>query len=99
MKSTQHCPRTILSNDEVLTQIRTLLECPDDDLQATLMKELLTGVLKLHDSHLDLLDLKIINRANVAAARSSLSDGRQNHRKSPYLRFERATAALSTRFG
>ena len=63
MKSTQHRPRTILSNDEVLTQIRTLLECPDDDLQATLMKELLTGVLKLHDSHLDLLDLKIINRA------------------------------------
>ena len=63
MKSTPHRPRTILSNDDVLTQIRTILESPDDDLQATLMKELLTGVLKLHDSHLDLLDLKIINRA------------------------------------
>lgn len=63
MKSTQHRPRTILSNDEVLTQIRTLLDRPEDDLQATLMKELLTGFLKLHDSHLDLLDLKIINRA------------------------------------
>lgn len=63
MKSTQNRPRTILSNDEFLTQIRTLLDSPEDDLQATLMKELLTGFLKLHDSHLDLLDLKIINRA------------------------------------
>lgn len=63
MKSTQHRPRTILSNDEVLTQIRALLDSPEDDLQATLMKELLAGFLKLHDSHLELLDLKIINRA------------------------------------
>ena len=68
MKSTPHRPRTILSNDDVLTQIRTILESPDDDLQATLMKELLTGVLKLHDSHLDLLDLKIINRAEIGRA-------------------------------
>lgn len=63
MKSTQNRPRTILSNDEILTQIRALLDSPEDDLQAALMKELLTGFLKLHDSHLDLLDLKIINRA------------------------------------
>lgn len=63
MKSTQHRPRTILPNDEVLNQIRTLLDSPEDDIQATLMKELLIGFLKLHDSHLDLLDLKIINRA------------------------------------
>ncbi len=63
MKSTQNRPRTIPSNDEILTQIRALLDSPEDDLQAALMKELLTGFLKLHDSHLDLLDLKIINRA------------------------------------
>jgi uncharacterized protein (TIGR00730 family) len=63
MRSAQNRPRTILSNDEVLTQIRGLLDSPEDDLHATLMKELLTGVLKFHDSHLDLLDLKIINRA------------------------------------
>lgn len=63
MKSTQNRPRTILSNAEILTQIRALLDSPEDDLQAALMKELLTGFLKLHDSHLDLLDLKIINRA------------------------------------
>ena len=63
MKSTQNRPRTIPSNDELLAQIRTLLDSPEDDLHAALMKELLTGFLKLHDSHLDLLDLKIINRA------------------------------------
>jgi hypothetical protein len=27
------------------------------------MRELLTGMLKLHDAHLDLLDVKIVNRA------------------------------------
>ena len=55
--------RPVLSNDDILTQIRALLEGPDDDLQATIMRELLTGFLRLHDAHLDLLDLKIVNRA------------------------------------
>ena len=63
MKSTPNRPRTVLPHDEVLAHVRTLLDSPEDDLQAALMKELLTSLLKLHDSHLDLLDLKIINRA------------------------------------
>jgi uncharacterized protein (TIGR00730 family) len=47
----------------LLSQIRLLLESPEDDLQAAIMKELLVGTLRLHDSHLDVLDLKIVNRA------------------------------------
>ena len=35
---------------------------PEDDLQAGLVKELLAGTLKLYDSHLEALDLKIVNR-------------------------------------
>ncbi|MBM4125960.1 MAG: LOG family protein [Nitrospira sp.] len=56
-------PRSPLSKEEILHQIGTLLESPEDDLHAALIKELLTGVLKLHDAHLDLLDVKIVNRA------------------------------------
>lgn len=56
-------PRPTLSKEEILQQIGTLLESPEDDLHVALMKELLTGVLKLHDAHLDLLDVKIVNRA------------------------------------
>jgi uncharacterized protein (TIGR00730 family) len=56
-------PRTALSNEEILQQISALLESPEEDLQVALMKELLTGVLKLHDAQLDLLDVKIVNRA------------------------------------
>jgi uncharacterized protein (TIGR00730 family) len=52
-----------LSKEEILHQIGTLLEGPDDDLHIALMKELLVGVLKLHDAQLDLLDVKIVNRA------------------------------------
>ncbi len=55
--------RTVLPNDEILNQVRALLESPEDDLQAGLMKELLTSVLRLHDARLDALDLKIVNRA------------------------------------
>lgn len=62
-KSQQTRPRPALSKDEILHQIGSLLESPEDDLHAALMKELLTGLLKLHDAGLDLLDLKIVNRA------------------------------------
>ncbi|MCP9451501.1 MAG: TIGR00730 family Rossman fold protein [Nitrospira sp.] len=51
------------SKAEVLDQISTLLDSPDDDLRTSLMKELLGNLLKLHEAHLDLLDLKIVNRA------------------------------------
>jgi uncharacterized protein (TIGR00730 family) len=63
MKTSQARARPLPSNDELLNQIRLLLECPEDDLQAVIMKELLAGTLRLHDSHLDILDLKIVNRA------------------------------------
>ncbi len=63
MKSTTQRIKTAPSNDEVLAQIRALLESPEDDLHATLMKEMLTGVLRLYDSRLNVLDLKIVNRA------------------------------------
>lgn len=63
MKISTSRSRTLPSRDELLSQIRTLLDRPDDDLQAAIMKELLAGTLRLHDSHLDALDLKIVNRA------------------------------------
>lgn len=62
MKATTSRSRTMPSNDEMLSQIRAILESPEDDLQAGLIKELLAGTLRLHDSHLDALDLKIVNR-------------------------------------
>lgn len=62
-KPQQLRPRPSLSKEEILHQIGTMLGGPEDDLHVALMKELLTGVLKLHDAHLDLLDVKIVNRA------------------------------------
>ncbi|MEK7237634.1 MAG: LOG family protein, partial [Nitrospirota bacterium] len=63
MKTSQNRSRPLPSNEELLSQIRLLLDSPEDDLQAAIMKELLVGTLRLHDSHLDALDLKIVNRA------------------------------------
>jgi uncharacterized protein (TIGR00730 family) len=63
MKISQTRSRPLPSNEELLSQIRLLLDSPEDDLQAAIMKELLIGMLRLHDSHLDVLDLKIVNRA------------------------------------
>ncbi|HEU4684273.1 MAG TPA: LOG family protein [Nitrospira sp.] len=62
MKATTTRSRMMPSNEEMLGHIRAILESPDDDLQAGLIKELLAGVLKLHDAHLEALDLKIVNR-------------------------------------
>jgi len=63
MKATPSRPKSLPSNDEILSQVRALLERPEDDIQAALIKELLAGTLRLHDAHLDALDLKIVNRA------------------------------------
>jgi uncharacterized protein (TIGR00730 family) len=63
MKTSQTRSRPLPSNEELLSQIRLLLDSPEDDLQAAIMKELLAGTLRLHDSQLDVLDLKIVNRA------------------------------------
>ncbi|MBS0183380.1 MAG: LOG family protein [Nitrospira sp.] len=62
-RSPQIPPRPALSRDEILHRISALLDSQEDDLHAALMAELLTGLLKLHDAHLDLLDVKIVNRA------------------------------------
>ena len=63
MKPTPSRSRTMPSNDELLRQVRSLLESPEDDLTIGLLKEMLAGMLKLHDARLDPLDLKIVNRA------------------------------------
>ena len=63
MKTSQTRSHPLPSNEESLSQIRLLLDSPEDDLQAAIMKELLAGTLRLHSSHLDILDLKIVNRA------------------------------------
>ncbi len=55
--------RPALSRDEILHQISAILDSREDDVHAALMTELLTGLLKLNDAHLDLLDVKIVNRA------------------------------------
>lgn len=62
MKATTNRSRILPSNDEMLGQIRAILESPEDDLQAGLIKELLAGTLKLHEANLESLDLKIVNR-------------------------------------
>lgn len=56
-------PRPVLSKEDILQQIGLLFDSPEDDLHAALMKELLSGFLKLNDAQLDLLDIKIVNRA------------------------------------
>jgi len=62
MKAGNASGRSVLSNEEILTQVQALLEGPQDDLQRVLLKEILVGVLKLGETPLDTLDLKILNR-------------------------------------
>jgi len=63
MKTTPSRSRTMPSNEDVLSQVRSLLESPEDDVSAALVNDILVVMLKLHDAHLEPLDLKIINRA------------------------------------
>jgi uncharacterized protein (TIGR00730 family) len=63
MKSSAARSKPAPTKDEILTQLKSLLDRPDDDIQASLMKEILAGVLRLSDASLDVLDLKIVNRA------------------------------------
>jgi uncharacterized protein (TIGR00730 family) len=51
-----------MTNQEIMTQVQTLLEDANEDLRGTLRKEMLLSILRLNDSHLDTLDLKILNR-------------------------------------
>lgn len=54
--------RQPIYNGEIVKQVQALLEGPDDDLTTILLKEMLLGIVKLKDSQLDTLDLKILNR-------------------------------------
>jgi uncharacterized protein (TIGR00730 family) len=63
MKTASTRNRPAPTKDELLRQVKTLLERPEDDVQAALIKEMLGGVLRLTDAQLDNLDLKIVNRA------------------------------------
>jgi len=54
--------RPSLTNEELLKQIQAMLGGSDDDPQKVFLKEMLLGVLKLHHSQLDTLDIKILNR-------------------------------------
>ncbi|MCP9446158.1 MAG: TIGR00730 family Rossman fold protein [Nitrospira sp.] len=62
-RSQQVRERLSPSKEEILQLVGALLDRPEDDLRLTLMKELLCNLFKLHDANLDLLDLKIVNRA------------------------------------
>jgi len=53
--------RPVLSNEQILEQVQALLEAPAD-LQQTLIKEMLTTILRLKETPLETLDLKILNR-------------------------------------
>ncbi|MGH7255922.1 MAG: LOG family protein [Nitrospirales bacterium] len=55
-------PASQLSTEDILNQIRHLLDTADEQLQSVLLKEMILGVLKLHESHLDTLEFKILNR-------------------------------------
>ena len=44
MKTTPTRSRTMPSNEDVLSQVRSLLESPDDDVSGTLVKEILVGM-------------------------------------------------------
>ena len=63
MKTVPSRNRPAPTKDELLSQVKLLLDRPDDDVQAALVKEMLSGILRLLDTQLDLLDLKIVNRA------------------------------------
>ena len=52
-----------LTNQEIVQQVQALLDNQSEDLQKTLLKEMLLSVLKLKESKLDTLDIKILNRA------------------------------------
>ncbi len=63
MKTPATRSKPVPTKDEILSQITALLDRPDDDIQGALMKEILVGVIRLSESNLDVLDLKIVNRA------------------------------------
>ena len=61
---TQGLMNTLSGSDlEILKEVERLLTSSSADLKTALLKEMLTGVVKLHDAEVDQLDVKILNRA------------------------------------
>ncbi len=55
--------RSSLSHEEILSQVRALLDGPDDDLSGAFLQEMLGTILKLRRAQPDTGDLKILSRA------------------------------------
>jgi uncharacterized protein (TIGR00730 family) len=51
-----------MTNQEILAHVQRILEDSDGELRTVLLREMLLGIVKLNDYHLDTLDLKILNR-------------------------------------
>ena len=62
MKGSDSAARLVPTNEEVLKQVQALLEGANGDLRTTLRKEMLLTILRLNETQLDTLDLKILNR-------------------------------------
>lgn len=54
---------TALSDQEIIQQVQQLLSSEEEGLKIVLLKEMLARVLKLYEDQVDLLDIKILNRA------------------------------------
>ncbi|MER3424531.1 MAG: TIGR00730 family Rossman fold protein [Nitrospiraceae bacterium] len=62
MRESDSVGRLGLTNEEILKQVQALLEEDNGDLRGLLKKEMLVTILRMSDSYLDTLDLKILNR-------------------------------------
>ena len=62
MRESDPAGRPRLSTDEILKQVQSLVDDANGDLRKLLRKEMLLTILRLDDSYLDTLDLKILNR-------------------------------------
>src|SRR5690349_6176139 len=63
MREFDSAARLGLTNEDILKQVQTLLDDTKGDLRQMLRKEMLLTILRFDDSHVDMLDLKIMNRA------------------------------------
>lgn len=63
MREFDSAARLGLTNEEILNQVKALLDGTKGDLRQVLRKEMLVTLLRLGDAQLDTLDLKILNRS------------------------------------
>ena len=50
-------------DEDILAKVEKVLSEPSDDPKVSLLRDMIRSVLKLHDPEVDLLDIKILNRA------------------------------------